>query len=161
MSEEAGILKSVARPTKLTSERLERIVEAIRQGAYVEVAARSAGIAPSTFYEWRRRGETGELPFSEFSEAVDVAEAQAELAALGCIRSAWEKGDWRASFKFLERRFPARWAERSRVRLGEADDEPPEASTASLLDPECQALSRALVKRASMLREADANRRVG
>ena len=46
----------VARPSKLTPETQNRIVQAARAGNYREAAARSAGIAPSTLYDWLSRG---------------------------------------------------------------------------------------------------------
>jgi transposase-like protein len=75
----------VARPIKLTQARQDRICDAIRDGAYAEVAARAAGVAASTYYEWRRRGRLGEEPFSEFLEALAQAEAEAELEAVAVI----------------------------------------------------------------------------
>src|SRR5665809_23115 len=45
----------MARPCKLTPERQERIVAGLRGGAFAEVAARAAGVSPSTFYVWLER----------------------------------------------------------------------------------------------------------
>jgi len=104
----------VARPTKLTPKVRERIVESIRAGAYAEQAARAAGIAPSTYYGWLRRGEAGEPTFSEFSEALRAGEAEAEIAAVATIREAAQAGDWRAAAHYLERRHPERWGRRER-----------------------------------------------
>ena len=47
----------VARPTKLTPAVAERILSAIRAGNFMEVAARYAGISPSTLYRWLERGD--------------------------------------------------------------------------------------------------------
>jgi len=111
----------VARPTKLTPKVRERIVESIRAGAYAEQAARAAGIAPSTYYDWLRRGEAGEQPFSEFSEALRAGEAEAEVAAVANIREAANAGDWRAAAHYLERRHPERWGRRARPGLEHAE----------------------------------------
>jgi hypothetical protein len=99
----------MARPTKLTSEVRDAILASIEAGAYAEQAARAAGIAPSTFYAWRERGEAGEEPFLEFVEALRAREAIAEIVAVTVLRDAAAGGDWRAAAHFLERRFPQRW----------------------------------------------------
>lgn len=73
----------------------EQIIGDVRTGMYAERAARRAGIATSTFYEWekigretRRRLDSGEVTLSslrvrerrclDFSEAVEVAEVEWE-----------------------------------------------------------------------------------
>jgi len=112
----------VARPTKLTTQVRERIAESIQAGAYAEQAARAAGIAPSTYYEWIKRGESGEQPFSEFSEAVRAREAEAEVAAVTVLRDAAQAGDWRAAAHYLERRHPERWGTRKGVKPTEDEE---------------------------------------
>ncbi len=111
----------MARPTKLTPEVRERIVGSIRAGAYAEQAARAAGIAPSTYYDWLRRGEAGEPTFSEFSEALRAGEAEAEIAAVATIREAAQAGDWRAAAHYLERRHPERWGRGTRPGVEHAE----------------------------------------
>src|SRR4051794_29882415 len=101
----------MGRPTKLTPKTQQAIVDAIAAGNYQEIAARAAGVAPSTFYEWKSRGEEGgpgNERFVEFLEAVEGAEAQAELAAVSAMRSAWNK-EWRSAIEYLGRRYPDRW----------------------------------------------------
>jgi len=59
----------MAGPTKLTPERSERILRAMRAGNYLEAAARSAGVHPSTVYRWLERGERdADGPYRDFSE---------------------------------------------------------------------------------------------
>ncbi len=108
-----GTINGMARPTKLTPDVRDRIATMIRSGAYAEQAARAAGIAPSTYYSWLERGESGERPFSEFSETIKTAEAKAEQQRVECIQDAAEAGTWQAAAWWLERRFPARWGRRS------------------------------------------------
>jgi transposase-like protein len=98
-------------PHETNGEGAGKIAESIRVGAYAEQAARAAGISPSTFYDWMRRGEAGEEPFSEFSETVRAREAEAEVAAVTMIRQAADEGDWRAA-AYVERKHPDRWARR-------------------------------------------------
>lgn len=108
-----GTIHGMARPTKLTPDVRDRVATMIRSGAYAEQAARAAGIAPSTYYSWLERGEGGERPFSEFSEAVKTAEAQAEQQRVEHIQDAADAGTWQAAAWWLERRFPGRWGRRS------------------------------------------------
>ena len=98
----------MARPSKLTPEVQENICNWLKLGYYQEDAAIMAGISPSTYYEWMKKGESqrvalesGEdmlslpehplpapedgtpevelvFPFMEFSEAVKKARAEAE-----------------------------------------------------------------------------------
>jgi transposase-like protein len=99
----------VARPTKLTPEVKQRIVQAIRAGNYAEPSARSAGVSPATFYRWMKRGERESSGiYHDFHEEVRQAEAEAEVHAVAVIRKAM-KDDWRAAGHYLERRHPDRW----------------------------------------------------
>ncbi|MGZ6372703.1 MAG: hypothetical protein ACXWL8_04835, partial [Candidatus Limnocylindria bacterium] len=99
----------MARPSKLTPERRKAIIDMIGYGVFAETAARAAGISPSTYYLWLQRGNAGEAPFSEFSDAVRAREAAVEVEAVSVLKAAAEDGDWRAAMRFLERRFPSRW----------------------------------------------------
>jgi transposase-like protein len=73
----------MARPSKLTPELQEKIVAAIRAGAWFSDACRAAGIKKSTAYEWirRARGEDSRPATPEhvaFANAVDAAYAAAQ-----------------------------------------------------------------------------------
>jgi len=72
------------------------ILEALRDGATLTDAARSAGVAPRTFRYWRNHHE-------EIRRAVQRAEAEAKTEAAGLVREAAEDGDWRAAAHQLER----------------------------------------------------------
>ena len=72
------------------------ILEALRDGATLTDAARSAGVAPRTFRYWRNHHE-------EIRRAVQRAEAEAKIEAAGLVREAAEDGDWRAAAHQLER----------------------------------------------------------
>ena len=69
--------KARGRKTLLDATTEREIVNAIRAGAYDWVAAQAAGIARSTFYDWMARGRVGERPFSDFSDKVARARAEA------------------------------------------------------------------------------------
>lgn len=91
----------MARPTKLTPEVQETICKAIRIGATYQAAAEAAGVSYETFNEWRK-GKAHR--FITFSEAVDRANADAQLDLLQNIKAAGDK-DWRANAWVLEHRF--------------------------------------------------------
>ena len=42
------------RPSKMTDERVTKILEALRAGNYLETAARYAGVSYETLNEWRK-----------------------------------------------------------------------------------------------------------
>ena len=107
----------MARPSKLTPGVHEIIVQALASGCYRETAATHAGIAVSTFYNWLERGEADiehgkQTPYMELVEAINKAEAEAELDALEMIRKAAPK-NWNAAAWMLERKNPAKWGRRT------------------------------------------------
>ena len=104
------------RPDRLTAAVQERIIQALRAGAYAEEAAASAGVSRRTYHRWRARGEADHAPasFRDFAAAVRQAEADAELYALAVIHKAMPD-DWRAAMTYLERRYPQRWARRTKI----------------------------------------------
>ena len=107
----------MARPTKLTPELRERIVQAQKAGNYAEAACRAAGISSSTFYRWMERGEREERGiYRDFFEAIRRAEAEAEVHAVAVLRRAMAE-DWRAALAYLERRHPDRWRKQQATEL--------------------------------------------
>ena len=50
----------VARPTKLTAELQQQIVDALAAGAYAETACEYVGIHVATYYRWLQQGEQAE-----------------------------------------------------------------------------------------------------
>lgn len=113
------------RPTILTEELQKRITDVIRAGNYIETAAAYAGINKTTLYDWMKRGaaeqkrvhETGrkpqkkELPFLEFSNAVEKALAESEIRDVTRIGDA-SRSDWKAAAWRLERKFPQKWGKK-------------------------------------------------
>ena len=129
----------MGRPTKLTPERHQQIIEYLRLGLTQEQAALAAGIHPGTLYRWLQRGDDPTAPpiYREFRDALKVARAEAERAYLTIIRSAAEAGTWQAAAWFLERSFPDRWARRDRLTVDVTTAE-------SVIDRELRRLSEQL-----------------
>lgn len=107
----------MARPTALTKEVHDLIVDAIKLGNYQEHAANAAGITAATFYNWIDRGKRErerltnpdekpnpkETVFLEFFEAVEKAKALAIAQNVAVIQRAAATGTWQAAAWWLER----------------------------------------------------------
>lgn len=121
------------RPSKATSDRLDRLVALLRAGNYRKTAAAAVGISPRTLNGWIRDGranyEAAQVDpskldeFGLFFELVSQAEADAEAGCVaGVIELAYRKGDGALLLRFLERRYPDRWGRRSlEVTVSTAD----------------------------------------
>ena len=99
----------MARPSKLTPETQDKIVQAISAGNYYEAACQFAGIDYRTFRNWMERGEAAKTgKFFQFFHAIRQAEAEAEVRVV----AQWQKNipnSWQAARDFLARRHPQRW----------------------------------------------------
>ena len=99
----------MARPTKLTPEVAETILDFIRKGNYVEAASAAAGVSKEALYNWLRRGapgNEGQDPggiYREFSDAVLQARAEAQTKAVAGLLAT---GHYKAWAWWLERSFP-------------------------------------------------------
>ncbi|WP_163659703.1 hypothetical protein [Adonisia turfae] len=122
------------RPIRLTKTLSDTICRSIRSGSFQSVAFEAAGVPESTAYAWLRRGQVAytagdeseaEQPFMEFWQSLKKAVASSEQTALRRIQ---RSSHWQASAWYLERRFPERWALRSRI------DSVAEQKSAALLD---------------------------
>ena len=51
------ISKKQGRPTKLTPELREEIVELLKAGNYIKTACAVVGINKTTFYQWLKKGK--------------------------------------------------------------------------------------------------------
>ena len=115
----------MARPTKLTKEVQERILQAVQAGNYLDTAAQYAGIDGSTMRRWVQKGE-GEgatEPYRAFCTALKSARASAEVRSVALIQTAASNGTWQAAAWYLERSYPDRWG-RTRVEVTGADNAP-------------------------------------
>src|SRR4051794_8561509 len=88
---EEGVL--MGRPTKLTDEVQEQILQAIRAGVSIYAAAEFAHIDRSTFHRWMVRGrpegtKRADARFRTFRARVEQARAQAEVRDVSIIAQA-------------------------------------------------------------------------
>ena len=99
----------MGRPSKLTLETVQKICENIRLGLRYNDAAMAAGITYETFNEWRKRGKKAKSgKYSEFSEALHLAEAEGERLLVARIQDGARK-HWQAAAWILERRHREKW----------------------------------------------------
>lgn len=102
--------RKTGRPTKLTPAITKKIVKALKAGATHDLAALYAGISRTTFYDWKARGEAGEEDFSDFSDAIALAEGKGAVELLEKIKLATkDPKEWRAGAWLLERRYPEQY----------------------------------------------------
>lgn len=151
------------RPTKLTPELQTRIVNFLRTGAYVETAAAAAGVSKQTLYDWLKRGarvgrdELGEVTpkdhpdadYARFLDAVEVAQAEADVGDLAIIRKAAQDGYWAAAAWRLERKHPDKWGRREVLALTTAEHQTDELVAAIQDDPEAMEAYHDLLARIS------------
>ena len=108
----------MARPTKLTQEVQDRIMQAVQAGNYLDTAANFAGIDGSTMRRWVQKGEAPNAPepYRSFCTALKSARAAAEVRSVALIQQAATGGTWQAAAWYLERSYPERWG-RTRVEV--------------------------------------------
>ncbi len=139
--------RKAGRRSKLTTELRKEICDLIGEGSYAVVAAQAVGIAESTYYLWKRRGQADldadeTTIYSEFSQSLKKAECEVEMKAVACVLDAAENGKWVAAMTFLERRWPQRWSRGERREHSVAAE--PVAVDWSRLTPDELKLAREL-----------------
>jgi len=108
----------VSRP-KFDPQVTQRIVDLIRAGNYLEVAATAAGIHSTTLHRWLRLGRAQRRgQYRRFVTAVQKAQAEAESRDVALIAKAASE-DWRAAAWRLERKAPRRYGARVLVSVQE------------------------------------------
>lgn len=140
----------MARRTLCTPERIERLVQLVQAGNYIETACAVEGISQDTFYLWGRTARDAmqrenldlgnieamlegtdpwpqsitdnERNYLRFLAAMNKATATSEAYAVATIRKAMPSNPV-AAMMWLERRFPSRWRKRTQIDVGEAADE--------------------------------------
>ncbi len=95
-------------PLYCDSDRMRALLRAIEEGLYPNDAAAAAGIGRSAYFTWR-----DSVPV--VGDAIRDAETVCKRGLLSVIRSAMPT-NWQAAGWTLERRWPAEWGRRDRVK---------------------------------------------
>lgn len=105
----------MGRPSKLTAETQDRIVQAIQAGNYMEIAAQYAGISKNTLYRWLAMADDPDVEdrYRDFRDAVESARAASEVRNVALIQRAANEGTWQAAAWYLERTAWQRWGRRT------------------------------------------------
>ena len=124
--------------------KVERLLNALKLGHFVEEACQYAGISFQTYYRWLREGAdldtraaSGETltaeeeKIRELCEALKGAELAGQNQALDVIRTAARNGTWQAAAWFMERR-NKKWS--TRTEITGADGGPVQTVTVDDLD---------------------------
>ena len=95
----------MARPSKISPQRIKDAEEAMRLGLTLELAASYIGITKPTWYAWMAKGKSDpDSIFGQFFAAVKRGEAKGAALSLARIHRAAQAGTWQADAWLLERR---------------------------------------------------------
>ena len=112
-------------PYKLLDEEItERLLQAIKLGAFTEHACHYAGITSATFRKWRQNAMNDIEPYKSFWQQVNLAESEAIVRRIARIEKAGADGNWQADAWVLERKYPDKFGRREKVTL-QADPNAP------------------------------------
>ena len=97
--------------SKMTDQRVEAILSALRAGCTRRAAAAVGGLHHSTLYEWMAKDPT-------LTDSIERAEAEAEAMFTAAVsRAAQDPKTWTAAAWWLERRKFADYARRDKVEM--------------------------------------------
>ena len=114
-------MAKMGRPTRLTKELAEQIVEVVLAGNYIETSAKMFGVSKQTLYNWFAKGAKAKSGMhAYFLDAVKKAQAKAEIKDLTIIGKHGIK-NWQAAAWRLERKFPDRYGRRQRIDITEEE----------------------------------------
>ncbi len=133
-----GTKRKGGRPSKLTPELQERIIECIRRGAFIERACQLVGVGERTYHGWIERGEKDaaagrDTPFSQFMQAATQARAQVQQVCIEYLLNNKDPEKLNENMKwFLERSFFAEYGRKSfsmssKIAAPEEEEEPDRA----------------------------------
>lgn len=142
------------RKSKLNEAMIQKLVELVQVGNYVDVACAAVGITEASYYGWLRIARAIEERIDALPEDADDAEVQALmdsltdherncLAFLAAMRKANAEAEayavtivrkhmpdaWQAAMTFLERRYPGRWKRRDETTVKSPFDPAPQGAT--------------------------------
>ena len=103
------------RKTILNRDLIERIGVLLRKGNYIETTCNLVGISTEVFKKWMKEGHKAQRSTNlkaKFVQVVNKNLAEAETSIVEKVAAAIEKGDIKAGFDFLQRRWPLNWSKR-------------------------------------------------
>jgi transposase len=107
---------TVGRP-KLDPAVMQRIVDLVRAGNFLGVAAKAAGIHRSSVHRWLHDGRAQKRGrYYQFVIAVEKAQAESESRDVMLIAKAAGE-DWRTAAWRLERKWPRRYGTRVKLAI--------------------------------------------
>ncbi len=139
-------------PRRMTLQdpKVQRLLNALKAGHFVQEACQYAPISEQTYYRWLREGAAldtraddgdtltpTEQAQRELCEAIKAAEISGQNLALDKIREAIVGGTWQAAAWFLERR-NKKWS--NRTEITGPDGGPVETITVDDVDRQLRAL---------------------
>ena len=145
----------MARPTKLTPEVHEIIINSVKAGMTYRLACVRVDIDESTLYRWLTAGETQVRGrYCEFRKDFQRAIADSAEVLLNQIRVK-TYDDWRAAAFILERRFPDDYGKRTEVTGKDGGPVKVDTKTQHVFQPTQEAWDEVLLKRAEFERLRD------
>ena len=135
------------------------ILDKVREGNYLTVAARYAGVDSNTIMTYLKKGKEGvNKLYYAFYEDMCKAEAEAEVNRINQLNE-HAKEDWRAGLELLARRYPERWAKKdfTQIQVGGhiTQEHKNELAQQIAEDPESRDLMRQLIQRKGVVIEHD------
>ena len=113
-------MKKRGRPTKLTDELTNQIVEFINQGCDQKTACNLAGVPYSCFNEWKQKGSEGKEPYATFFSVISQARdthkhllIRLVMAGAKGVLGRW--ADWKAASWLLSKGWPKEFGDRIAV----------------------------------------------
>ena len=148
----------MARPTKLTPEVQDLIVDGINAGLTFRLTCARAGVNPGTFYRWLEKGEAAQTGvYREFCDAVERAKADSALRLVSQI-TLQAPTDWRAAAFMLERRFPEDYGKRTEITGKDGGPVEVDTKTKHVFQPSQELWDEVVRKRAEFERLRDGDR---
>ena len=117
-------MSATSRPSKLTPEVKQRLVDAVKAGNHITRACEYAGISKMTYYRWKAKASTARSgEYFDLMQELEEAESQAQIRMV----AQWQAqipNDWRAAREFLARRFPDEGSSLEKREISGDSDKP-------------------------------------
>jgi hypothetical protein len=115
-------MKKRGRPTKLNEALTNQICQLLSEGISITATCDALGVTESKYFEWMKKGEQDEQPYSKFREQATRARANGKIVL---VRQILADKDWRAKAWYLERCWPNEFGRTAERPLPPRPPEPP------------------------------------